>query len=137
MKSFEQWKLEESNDPDWDQLRRVWGSGKKAVNPKFVTMFAPKVEKFKEMMLDQMQKQPGNERIQSFRDIPLSEKDMMAQSLVVAVLKAFYDIQGSGFDPLKRDQSVPLGHRMTPDHQMPAGGVPNNIANAAPQGWKG
>lgn len=124
MRSFEQWKIQESQDPDWDELRRVWGSGKKPVDMTLLNSFKARVEQFQEKMVAKLSKE--NNKIQSFRDVPLDEKDRMAQSLVVAVLQAFYATGGSNFDPTKRD--------------MPLAGMPGNMpnpSNPSPPGMEG
>jgi hypothetical protein len=138
MRSFDQWKIQESKDPDWDELRRVWGAGKKPVNRTLMNSFKMRVEKFKEAMVAKAAKE--NDRIQSFRDIPLDQKDMMAQSLVVAVLQAFYDTGGSTFDPTKRD--TPMGNMPGNQPNTPPPGMPQQSGlegspAEAPEGWTG
>ncbi len=135
MRSFEQWKILESKDLDWDELRRVWGAGKKPVDRTLMNSFKMRVEKFKEAMVAKLAKQ--NDRIQSFRDVPLDQKDMMAQSLVVAVLQAFYDTGGSTFDPTKRE--MPMANMPGNQPNIPPGG-PSGMEGSpaeAPKGWTG
>lgn len=133
MRSYEQWKLHESKDPDWDELRRVWGAGKKPVDRRLLNQFKMRVEKFKEAQVQALSKQ--NPKIQSFRDVPLDQKDMMAQSLVVAVLQAFYETGGTTFDPTKRE--TPMGNMPGNQPNTPEPSGMESQPAEAPEGWTG
>jgi hypothetical protein len=141
MRSFDEYQMA-GKDPDWDELRRVWGSGKKQVNSSLVSAFRMKVEQFKERMIQKMSKQQGREEMRSFHDVPIAEKDQMAQALVVAVLTSFYDTGSStSFDPTKRE--MPFANRSgdtpnTPNAApMPKPGGMEEAPAEAPEGWTG
>lgn len=142
MRSFDEYRMMTMKDPDWEELRRVWGSGKKPVDTSLVSDFRMKVERYKEKMIEKMSQQQGRENITGFHDVDIAEKDKMAQSLVVAVLTSFYDTGSSStFDPTKRE--MPFANRSgnapnTPNAApMPKPGGMEEAPVEAPKGWEG
>lgn len=132
MKSLQEWRyLHENSNPEWEQLKKVWGTGNVRVNPQLVNMLRIKIEGIKERFI----KQQG---VENFRELPPQARDEMAQALVVAVLKAFYQDLGSDIGPKTMFNPNKLGHAL--DQPMspagPAADMPQNQVDA-PAGWKG
>lgn len=128
MRSLNEWRLA-ANDPEWEQMKHVWGGGKKTVDPNLVNKMKLKVESIKEQFVREL----GDKKIQSFRDVPPHMRDGLAQAIVVATLKAFYsETEASGgrgtFDQsrlgkMQNQKPVP---EQQPQQQL-----------TAPAGWKG
>lgn len=125
MKSYKEW-LNESTDPEWDQLKHVWGGNRQNVDINLVNKMKMKIEGIKDSFAREM----NDPNVQSFRDVPPNMRDSLAKSLVVAVLKAFYSDMGATATGSKGvfDQKK-LGDIQ---QQQPAQPEVN-----APAGWKG
>lgn len=122
MKSFTEWKIE---DPDWSRLKAVWGSGAKHVDPMIVNKLKLKIEG----ITDQYIKGLNNPNIKEFRDLPPNLRDSLAQSLVVATLKAFYsnfDSDASGSRTALNTQKLGQFQQEEPQNNM-----------TAPANWRG
>lgn len=92
MKSFREWSLREQfEDPDWGRLKSVWGGGTKHVDNNMVNKMKLKIHG----ITDQYIKELNDPKITNFRELPPNMRDSLAQSLVVATLKAFYAEVGS------------------------------------------
>lgn len=130
MNSFEEWKLlREFADPEWENLKHVWGGGTKRVDPTLVNKLKMKIQN----ITDQYIKELNDPQITNFRELPPHLRDALAQSLVVATLKAFYIEVGSDATGGKGmfDQKK-LGK-----FQQQAGMVQPQQDMTAPSGWKG
>ena len=86
MKSLNEWRLAENYNPEWENLKFVWGNKTQNVNTSLVNALKVKIGKIQ----DDYIKSLDNPQIQDLRDLPPDQRDQLAQSLVVAVLKAFY-----------------------------------------------
>ena len=126
MKSFDEWK---QGDPEWDQLKYVWGSGNKHVDMSLVNKMRLKVQ----AITDQYIRDLNDPNIKNLRELPPAMRDSLAQSIVVATLKAFYSELGSdvtGGRGVFNQQKLGKFQNAAPLNQ------PQDNAEA-PSGWKG
>jgi hypothetical protein len=131
MKTLQQWREFTTSDPDWQNLKYIWGSGRKMADPRLVTRLKLKIEAIKQEIL--REKAGVNPSIRDFGDLPVADRDSLAQALVIAVLKTFYqDDAGTGraVDPRMLGKT---------QQQTPAQAQPNLPQNniQPPQAWQG
>ena len=124
MESFHEWRLDEQEDPDWSRLKAVWGAGNKHVDANMVNKMKFKVQ----AITDQYIKSLHDPKIQNFRELPPALRDALAQSLVVATLKAFYADFGTD---ATGGRSVLNTKQLGTFQQLPQDDV------EAPPAWKG
>ena len=136
MKSLTDWKFErlrEDYDPEWDQLKHVWGSGNKKADNFLVNKLKLKIES----IVDQYIKNLNNPAITTFRDLPPENRESLAQSLVIATLKAFYSQEGN--DPTGGKSSFnadKLGKFQKASEKEILNPLTSDD-NEPPTGWKG
>lgn len=130
MKSINEWRIAKT-DPDWEQTKKIWGTGSKQVDPKMVNMVRPKIEKIQDQYTQTLK--AGDPKIQTFRDVPPQERDRLAQAIVIATLSAFY--QSLGSEGLGGSKTTLNPHDFKNLSQTPAT-LPQDDTQA-PQGWKG
>jgi len=82
MKSFSQWKMQEAQNPVWENLK----STNLNVNDSVRQLALPKLEKIQEELVRRL----VGQKIQSYRDVPPNLRDMYAQTLVSCILEIFY-----------------------------------------------
>lgn len=131
MKSLNEWRLEETYSPEWESLKFVWGSKAQHVDTNLVNQFKLKVAKIQQDYINGLH----NPKIQQLRDLPSDMRDNLAQAMVVAVLKAFYqnlDSTVSGGKTTFNAQKLGSGLKKFPG-QQPA---PQDELGA-PKNWKG
>jgi hypothetical protein len=129
MNSFREWKLlNEFADPEWENLKYVWGGGTKHVDVTLVNKLKLKVQS----IVDQYIRDLGDPKVTSFRELPPHMRDSLAQSLVVATLKAFYTgLEGTPTGGASMFDQQKLGKAQAAPTPQPQTDV------AAPSGWKG
>lgn len=95
MKKFKTWKESLGTDPEWENLKYVWGTNRKSADPRLVNKLKLKIEGIKDELV--REKQATDPRVRDFGDIPVPERDALAQAIVIAVLKSVYgDDVGTG-----------------------------------------
>lgn len=131
MKSINEWRIAKS-DPDWEQTKKIWGTGTKPVDPKMVNMVRSKIERIQDQYTSTLK--ASDPKIQSFRDVPPQERDRLAQAIVIATISAFYQSLGSeGLGGSKSTLNPNDFKNLSP--QKPETLPQDDVQ--APQGWKG
>jgi hypothetical protein len=126
MKSINEWRMSH-NDPDWEQIKRVWGTGNKPIDPKILSMVKPKIERIQDQYTNYLKL---DSNIKSFRDVPPKQRDQLAQAIVVATLSAFYNsLETTGGS--NSTMSANDFKKMAKPEQLPQDVI------TAPQGWEG
>ena len=90
MKSFSQWKLQEAQNPVWENLK----STQLPMNDSVRQLVLPKLERVQEELVRRL----AGQKIQSYRDVPPHLRDMYAQTIVSCVLELFYPNQTAPTD---------------------------------------
>jgi len=129
MKSFHEWKLLcEFADLDWENLKKVWGSGAKHVDNNLVKKLQQKIQSIIEKEIGDL----NDPKVTNFREMPPHMRDSLAQAIVIATLKAFYLEAGSD---ATGGRSV-FDQNKLGDYQQQTMDQPQDDITA-PQGWKG
>ena len=130
MKSINEWRIAKT-DPDWEQTKKIWGTGTKQVDPKMINMVKSKIERIQDQYTQTLK--AGDPKIQTFRDVPPQERDRLAQAIVIATISAFY--QSLGSEGLGGSKSTLNSNDFKNLSQNPATLPQDDIQ--APQEWKG
>lgn len=132
MKSLREWRaLIEAYNPEWENLKFVWGSKAQHVDTSLVNAFKLKVAKIQQDYIKQL----NNPQVQELRDLPADQRDNLAQALVVAVLKSFYqnlDASVSGGKTTFNAAKLGTNLKKFPGQSENPGDEVN-----APKNWKG
>ena len=118
------------NDPDWEQTKRIWGTGTKPVDPKILSMVRPRIERIQDQYTQSLK--AGDPKIQSFRDVPPDERDKLAQAIIVATLSAFYgSLDAVGVGGKSTMKAADFKNLSQQPEQLPQDTI------TAPKGWEG
>lgn len=132
MKSINEWRIAKS-DPDWEQTKKIWGTGTKPVDPKMVNMVRAKIERIQDQFTNTLK--ASDPKIQSFRDVPPQERDRLAQAIVIATISAFY--QSLGSEGLGGSKSTLSPNDFKNLFQQAQPEILPQDDVTAPKGWKG
>lgn len=129
MKSINEWRMSR-NDPDWEQTKRIWGTGTKPVDPKILNMVRPRIERIQDQYTQHLKS--GDPKIQNFRDVPPDERDKLAQAIMVATLSAFYgSLDSTGVGGKSTIKAADFKNLGSQPEQLPQDTI------TAPKGWEG
>lgn len=129
MKSINEWRMSR-NDPDWEQTKKIWGTGTKPVDPKIVNMVRPRIERIQDQYTSTLK--AGDPKIQSFRDVPPEERDKLAQAIIIATLSAFYgSMEAAGVGGKSTMNATDFKKLAQQPEQLPQDTI------TAPKGWEG
>lgn len=95
MKSFKQWKLNES-DGNWNQIKSMNFPS----NPELKSFVMPKIGQLQDQIVSKLKQ--SDPKITSFRDMPPELRDQYAQTIISCTLEVFFGSMQSSPTPIAK-----------------------------------
>lgn len=111
MKTYNQWRFQESFDADWERIKNI----KLPVESSVKNFVMSKMSEVQDRIVQLLK----SDKIQSFRDVPPETRDQYAKAILAATMELFYPTtQNVTAQPEAKKQKMPIGDVTMPQDEL-------------------